>query len=93
MLSEHEQHRLAEIESVLNGEDPAFVGRFEQTRLERFAAPRRWVALLLGAVGATVAVVGLGYRSVPVVVLAMCGVGVAGGVWTWPMARRVPRPR
>ena len=83
MLSDSEQRRLAEIESRLSNEDPAFVHRFGRRTREGRARRRRWIAVLLALCGVIVAVAGLTGPYVPVVVLAMCSIGVAGGIATW----------
>jgi hypothetical protein len=81
MLSESEQQRLADIEAALRN-DTRFVNGFNRAMTRRIT-PRRIVAVCLAVAGVLGAVVGLAAGSVAGTVLAICAVGVAGGVWTW----------
>jgi hypothetical protein len=92
MLNEHEQRTLAEIESTLGVDDPAFVRRFAGTVDPPSRQQRLWVAIVIGVAGLVGAFLGLRYTSVPTAVVAICTVGVAGAVWTWPLATS-RRPR
>jgi len=83
MLSEGERHQLAEIESSLTGEDPAFVHRFGGAMSPHRIRRRRLAAAVVALCGVIGAVAGLAYANVAVVVVAMCAVGVAGGIVTW----------
>lgn len=83
MLSESEQRRLNEIESLLNGEDPSWARRFARTA-DAITVHRRRVAAVVVAILATVStVVGLIVANVPIVVLSICMIGVAAGLWTY----------
>ena len=53
MLSESEQRRLNEIESLLNGEDPSWARRFARTA-DAITVHRRRVAAVVVAILATV---------------------------------------
>jgi hypothetical protein len=89
MLSENEQRRLAEIESSLSGDDPGFVHRFGRRTFDGRRRRRRLVAVLVAICGAIGAIVGLAPRPhVAVVVLAMCSIGVAAGIYTWRPAEK-----
>jgi hypothetical protein len=90
MLNEHEQRTLAEIESTLSLDDPAFLRKFTGTADDRTQRVRLWVAVILGVAGLIGAFLGLRYTSVPTVVVAICTVGIAAGTWTWPLARPHP---
>lgn len=81
MLSESEQQRLADIEAALRN-DTRFVNGFNRAMTRR-VTPRRITAVVTAVAGVIGAVVGLAAGSVAVTVLAICAVGVAGGVWTW----------
>lgn len=87
MLNEHEQQTLAEIESTLGVDDPAFVRKFTGTVDPRSRRLRLWVAIIVGVAGLVGAFLGLRYTSVPSAVIAICTVGVAGAIWTWPLAK------
>jgi hypothetical protein len=78
MISDAERRRLAEIESSLQADDPAFVRRFGSGRRRR----RRLLVLSLELVGAvTVTVVALAYRNVPVAVGGLVAIGASVGIW------------
>jgi hypothetical protein len=78
MNSDAERRRLAEIESSLQADDPAFVRRFTSGRRQR----RRTVLLSLVLVGAvTITVVALVYRNVPMAVLGLAAIGASVGIW------------
>jgi hypothetical protein len=78
MISDAERRRLAEIESSLRADDPAFVRRFGSGRRRR----RRLLVLSLELVGAvTATVVALTYRNVPVVVGGLVAIGASVGIW------------
>ena len=81
MLSESEQQRLADIEAALRN-DTRFVNGFNRAMTRR-VTPRRITAVAIAVAGVLGAVVGLAAGSVAGTVLAICAVGVAGGVWTW----------
>ena len=81
MLSESEQQRLADIEAALRN-DTRFVNGFNRAMTRR-VTPRRITAVTIAAAGVLGVVVGLAASSVLATVLAICAVGVAGGVWTW----------
>jgi uncharacterized membrane protein len=83
MLSESEQRRLNEIESLLQGEDPSWVRRFARTT-DAITVHRRRVAAVVVAILATVStVIGLVVTNVPIVVMSICLIGVAAGLWTY----------
>jgi len=88
MLSDHEQRRLAEIEASLAGEDPSFAGRFRDSPSRRSAVWRRYAAVLTAIAGVCITVAGLASALVIVTVAGLILVGIAGGIWTWPQARR-----
>jgi hypothetical protein len=78
MISDAERRRLAEIESSLQADDPAFVRRFKSRRRQR----RRTVLLSLELVGAvTITVVALMYRNVPMAVVGLAAIGASVGIW------------
>jgi Protein of unknown function (DUF3040) len=79
MFSEAEQRRLAEIETSLRFDDPAFVRRFDA----RWHTPRkvRILALVAFVLAVTGTVVALIVASVPAAVVGLCGMGAAAGVW------------
>jgi hypothetical protein len=85
MLSEAEQRRLAEIETLLRGDDPGFVRRFDVTR----SVSRRWtIVSLAGFVAAVVVtVVALLAGSVLFAVLGLSGTGAAAGTYLSHRAR------
>lgn len=89
MLSESEQQRLADIEAALRN-DTRFVNGFNRA-LTRRVTPRRITAVIIAIAGVVGTIVGLTAGSVPGTVLAICAVGVAGGVWTWQSQQR-PEP-
>jgi hypothetical protein len=79
MLSDAEQRRLTEMESLLRAADPVFVRRFEN----RWRAPRRWRLLAMLAIPVTVSMmfIGLALGSVVAAVIGFSATGVASGVW------------
>ena len=80
MLSDSERRRLEELEASLSAEDPSLARTL--TSGPQRATRRRRVAAIWIAVTATAAVViGLGLGSVVTVVIALCALGVAAGVW------------
>ena len=93
MLNEHEERALAEIEYALGGDDPAFVRRFTSDDNPRHRLARLWATIILAAAGLVGAFLGLLQTIVPLAVVAICTVGVAGGVWTWPIAKARRRRR
>jgi nitrate/nitrite transporter NarK len=84
MLSESEQKRLADIEAALRN-DTRFVNGFNRAMTRRIT-PRRVTAVVIAVAAVIGAIVGLSAHSVPATVLAICGLGVAGGVWTYRSA-------
>jgi hypothetical protein len=78
-LSDSERRRLAEIESSLGSDDPAFVQRFAQRR--RPGRRRDIVALLATGAAVIVVVIGLARDSVISAVLGLVAVGATVGVW------------
>jgi hypothetical protein len=86
MLSDHEERRLAEIESALAGDDPAFARRLANDDVDPHRPRRRWTAVAVCAVGLAGTILGLILADVAVAVVAICSVGVAGAIWTWPAA-------
>jgi hypothetical protein len=83
MLSESEQRRLNEIESLLQGEDPSWAGRFARTA-DTIAVHRRRVAAVVIAILATVStVIGLVISNVPLVVVSLCLIGAGACLWTY----------
>jgi hypothetical protein len=93
VISDAERRRLAEIETVLRREDPAFVQRFEKrrrtARRPRILA-RLAIALVL-AVTMVVAVVVAGTVAAVDALWVMGVVGVAIGLWRY--CARPPRRR
>jgi Flp pilus assembly protein TadB len=83
MLSESEQRRLNEIESLLQGEDPSWASRFARTA-DTIAVHRRRLSAVVIAILATVTtVIGLVLANVPLVVVSICLVGAAAFMWTY----------
>jgi hypothetical protein len=79
MLSDAERHRLAEIESSLQTDDPRFVHRFD-TRLGR--GRRLLNAARIGLVASLIAVVAApASGSVPTAIVGLITAGVSAGVW------------
>jgi Flp pilus assembly protein TadB len=83
MLSESEQRRLNEIESLLQGEDPSWVRRFARTTDAIAVHRRRVVAVVIAVAAVAAVIVGLVLASVPITVVSICGVGAAAFLWTW----------
>jgi hypothetical protein len=85
MLSDAEQRRLTEIESLLRTGDPVYVRRFE----ERWQARRRWRlrALVVLAVAVPMTYIGLGLGSFAAAVIGWSASCAAFGVW---LAHRSP---
>jgi hypothetical protein len=81
MLSDAEQRRLFEIETLLRVDDPAFVQQFD-TRWQTTPATPRTMALLTILVGATLTIAALMTRTVVATVIGLCVVGTAAGFWT-----------
>ncbi|GGM07858.1 DUF3040 domain-containing protein [Dactylosporangium sucinum] len=81
MLSESEQKRLADIEAALR-DDTRFVNGFNRAMTRR-VTPRRVTAVVIAIAAVVGVVIGLAAKSVPGAVLAICALGVAGGVWTY----------
>jgi hypothetical protein len=79
MLSDAEQRRLAEIETLLRVDDPGFVRRLETP----WRAPRRWRLLAQLAIPVTLSttVVGLALGSVVSAVVGILATGAACGLW------------
>ena len=79
MLSDAEQRRLAEIESSLRAEDPAFVHPFDaQPRPQR---RRTVVASVALTVAVTITTVALAAGSVPAAVIGLIAAGATVGLW------------
>ncbi|MER7001983.1 DUF3040 domain-containing protein [Dactylosporangium sp. NPDC000555] len=85
MLSESEQQRLADIEAALRN-DTRFVNGFNRAMTRRIT-PRRVISVIIAISAVAGAVIGLTAGSVFGTVLAICALGVAGGVWTYPPAQ------
>jgi hypothetical protein len=83
MLSESEQRRLNEIESLLQGEDPSWASRFARTADAIAVHRRRLAAVVIAILAAVSTVIGLVLTNVPMVVVSMCMIGVAAGMWTY----------
>ncbi|MFG2039383.1 DUF3040 domain-containing protein [Dactylosporangium sp. NPDC048998] len=81
MLSESEQKRLADIEAALRN-DTRFVNGFNRA-MSRRITPRRVTSVIIAIAAIVGAVVGLAAGSVFGTVLAICALGIAGGVWTY----------
>jgi hypothetical protein len=79
MLSEPEQRRLAEIETLLRAADPVFVRRFEH----RWGEPRRrrLRTMLAIPVAVLVTFIGLAMGSVVAAVVGLSATCVAIGMW------------
>lgn len=79
MFSDRERRLLEELEARLVQEDPQLA--------ETFASPaqgsrrRRIVSVCIAALAVAAAVTGLMLTSVPTVVIALCVLGVAAGLW------------
>jgi hypothetical protein len=90
MLSDAEQRRLTQIETLLRAADPVFVRRFE----DLWGNPRRW--RLLAMVGIPVAVlmmfIGLAAGSVVAAVIGLSATCAAGGGWLCHRRRRSRLP-
>jgi hypothetical protein len=84
-LSEAEQRRLAEIETLLRVDDPGFVQRFDVPG----GGSRRWTSMaLVGFVAAVaVTVVALLAGNVPFAVIGLSGTGAAAGTCLSQRAR------
>jgi hypothetical protein len=87
MLSDAEQRRLFEIETLLRVDDPAFVQQFD-TRWHPTPATRRPMALLTILVGAILTMAALVTGTVVVAVIGLCVVGTAAGFWASHRTRR-----
>ncbi len=83
MLSESERQKLTEIESLLQSEDPAFVGRFNRDRPSLPRRPVRGLALILAVVAAAVcaAVIGQLSGGVAIAVVGWTVAGASVAVW------------
>ncbi|WP_433615113.1 DUF3040 domain-containing protein [Dactylosporangium sp. CA-139114] len=88
MLSESEQKRLADIEAALRS-DARFVNGFNRAMTRRIT-PRRVTSVIIAVAAIVGAVIGLAAGSVFGTVLAICALGVAGGVWTYRPAQAEP---
>jgi Protein of unknown function (DUF3040) len=86
MLSDAEERRLAQIESLLRADDPRFVRRFDVEPRRRRLRTLAWVGL---AVSLAVVVTGLVAGSVPCAVLGL--IAGAGSVGWWA-THRLERP-
>ncbi|MEV8512764.1 DUF3040 domain-containing protein [Dactylosporangium sp. NPDC051484] len=84
MLSESEQQRLADIEAALRN-DTRFVNGFNRA-MSRRITPRRVISVIIAVAAIVGAVIGLTAGNVFGTVLAICALGVAGGVWTYQPA-------
>jgi fucose permease len=80
-LSDSERRRLAEIESSLTTEDPAFVHRFVDRQLRRRRKQHNVAALLAISLAVIVVVVALTLDSVAAAVLGLVGIGATVGIW------------
>jgi hypothetical protein len=80
MLSDAEQRRLFEIETLLRVDDPAFVQQFD-TRWKTTPATPRTMALLTILAGAILTMAALMTGTVVVAVIGLCVVGTAAGFW------------
>jgi hypothetical protein len=83
MLSESEQRRLNEIESLLQGEDPSFASRFARTADTIAVHRRRLAAIVIAILAAVSTVIGLVLANVPLVVVSICMIGAAACMWTY----------
>jgi Protein of unknown function (DUF3040) len=92
MLSESEQRRLNEIESLLQGEDPSWAGRFARTADTIAVHRRRLVAVVVAILASVSTVIGLVVTSVLLVVISLCLVGAAACLWTYrPRGQKIDR--
>jgi hypothetical protein len=89
-LSDSERRRLAEIESSLTTEDPAFAHRFAEPRPRRRRRQHNVAALLAITIAVTVVVVGLKAKNVAAAVVGLVGIGATVGIWA--TLRRFRRP-
>jgi fucose permease len=80
-LSDSERRRLAEIESSLTTEDPAFVHRFADRRLRRRRKQHNVAALLAISIAVTVVVVALTRDNIAAAVFGLVGIGATVGIW------------
>ena len=83
MLSESEQRRLNEIESLLQGEDPSWASRFARTADTIAVHRRRLAAVVIAILAAVSTVIGLVLANVPLVVVSICLIGAAACMWTY----------
>jgi hypothetical protein len=88
-LSDSERRRLAEIESSLTTEDPAFADRFAEPQRRRRRTRHNVAALLAITIAVTVVVVALKAKNVAAAVIGLVGIGATVG--TWITLRRSPR--
>jgi uncharacterized membrane protein len=79
MLSDAEQRRLTQIESLLRATDPVFVHRFN----DRWRKPRRWRLLAMFAISVSVLMIvfGIAVGSVITSVIGLTAAGAAFGAW------------
>jgi fucose permease len=87
-LSDSERRRLAEIESSLTTEDPAFVRRFAERQLRRRRKQHNAAALVAISIAVVILVVALIRDNVAAAVFGLVGIGAAVGIWA-----TVRRPR
>ena len=79
MLSDAEQRRLAEIESSLLAEDPAFVHRFDTRHRPR--RRRTIIASVALTVAVTITAIALAAGSVPAAVVGLIAATATVGMW------------
>lgn len=80
-MSDAEQRRLTQIESLLLATDPDFVHRFD----DRGRKPRRWRLLTMLAIPVSVLmiVIGVAVGSVVTSVIGLTATGAALGAWLY----------
>jgi Flp pilus assembly protein TadB len=89
-LSDSERRRLAEIESTLTTEDPAFAHRFAEPQPRRRRKHHNAAALLAIIIAVTVVLVGLRGNNVAAAVVGLVGIGATVGIWVTMRRSRPP---
>ncbi|MDG6110340.1 DUF3040 domain-containing protein [Dactylosporangium aurantiacum] len=80
MLSDSERRRLEELEAGLRADDPT-LARALAGRPSPSGSRRKVAAAWIAAAAVVTAITGLIVGSVATVVVAICALGVAAGVW------------
>lgn len=91
MLSDAEQHRLTEIETQLQSDDPVFVQRFDdRTRQGRPSGWHRLAMIFCFTFAVMICGAGLAWSNVAVVVIAVSAIGATGMLWSTHRLRSCP---